>query len=875
VTQLRSTIIAVLTSSCLLTTHPTLAAPSPREQILFDDNWRFTHDDPAGTGDQLNYTNVEKWVTATGAELTTNSPTARPDGNLGSDVSYTQPGFDDSSWRQLNLPHDWAIEGPFRQEYDGATGKLKYWGPVWYRKHFFIPSADSGRKLFLDLDGAMSYSEVWLNGQFVGGWPYGYSSFELDLTPFVKPGADNVLAVRLDSPSESSRWYPGAGIYRNVWLVKTAPLHVEHWGTFITTPQVDPAAATVRIQTRVDNETGDAAAVSVKNEIFELRANGAKGRSVASLATDGVPIGPHETGSCTAQIVLNNPRLWSVTDPCRYVAVTSLEQNGRLIDRVETPFGIRTIQFTVDNGFLLNGRRVRLNGVCLHHDLGALGAAVNARALERQLQLLRDMGCNAIRTSHNPPAPELLDLCDRLGFVVMDESFDCWARKKRPGDYHLAFPDWHEKDLRALVRRDHNHPCVVLWSIGNEVPEQRQSDGWKLGAQLAALVRQEDSTRPVTAALHVIESGTNGFQNVVDVFGYNYKPFGYAAFRTNNPAKPLFGSETSSCISSRGEYFFPLSDDKKQGSVDFQVTSYDVAAPPWAMPPDAEFKGQDDNPFVAGEFVWTGFDYLGEPTPYDRASTNRLVFTEPATQARADDELKASGKIEVPSRSSYFGIIDLCGFKKDRFYLYQARWRPDLPMAHILPHWNWPERIGQVTPVQVYTSGDEAELFLNGRSLGRKKLGPREYRLRWDQVVYEPGTLEVVAYKNGRRWATDAVRTAGSPAKIELKADRAQIRADGKDLSFVTVTVEDQSGSMAPRARNSVRFSIDGPGEIVATDNGDATSHVSFSSTEREAFNGLCLVIVRAKQAAPGRITLHAQSDGLKDATVTLRSVNR
>ncbi|HTS16121.1 MAG TPA: beta-galactosidase GalB [Verrucomicrobiae bacterium] len=874
-TRLRLTILAALIPFWLLAPHTTSATPSPRERIPFDDNWRFIRDDPAGIVDELNYTNVEKWVNVTGADLTTSSPTIKPEGNPGSDVSYVQPSFDDSMWRQLDLPHDWAIEGPFRQEYDGSTGKLRYWGPVWYRKHFVIPPEDAGKKLFLDLDGAMSYSEVWLNGRFVGGWPYGYSSFELDLTPFIKPGADNVIAIRLDSPPESSRWYPGAGIYRNVWLVETAPVHLSHWGTFVTTPEVDSSLATVRIKTRVDNETGDDAGVTVKNEIFELKPNGDKGRRVNSLTTNSLQISPHRTVSNEVQVVIRNPRLWSVAEPQRYVVVSSLVRDGRLVDRVETPFGIRTIQFTINNGFLLNGQRLRINGVCLHHDLGALGAAVNTRALERHLELLREMGCNAIRTSHNPPAPELLDLCDRMGFIVMDEAFDCWERQKRPGDYHLVFDNWHEKDLRALIHRDRNHPCVVLWSIGNEIYEQYQHDGWKLAAQLAALVHEEDSTRPVTAALHTIAASTNGFQRVVDVFGYNYKPFGYAEFRTNNPGLPLFGSETSSCISSRGEYFFPVTDDKKQGCADFQVTSYDVSAPPWAMPPDAEFKGQDENPFVAGEFVWTGFDYLGEPTPYDRASTNQLVFTQPGAQEQMDDELRASGKIEVPSRSSYFGILDLCGFKKDRFYLYQARWRPDLPMAHILPHWNWPERVGQITPVQVYTSGDEAELFLNGKSLGRKKMEPHEYRLRWDQVVYEPGTLRAVAYKNGRRWAVDTVRTAGPPAKLTLSADRAKFRADGKDLAFLTVTVEDKDGLMAPRAKNLIRFSVEGPGEIVATDNGDATSHVSFQSKEREAFNGLCLVIVRAKAGTPGRITLHAESNGLRESAIALHSVNR
>jgi len=851
------------------------ATPPPRERISFNDNWCFAKDDPADAGDRLNYTNVANWIKATGAEFTTNPTTTKPEGNPGADVSCTQPGFDDRGWRPLDLPHDWAVEGPFQQEYDSATGKLKYWGAAWYRKHFDVPAVDSGKKISLDIDGAMSCAEVWLNGRFVGGWPYGYASFELDLTPFIKFGGENVLAIRLDSPPKSSRWYPGAGLYRNVWLVKTGPVHVSHWGTFITTPAAGKAAATVKIQVSVDNETDSNSIVSVKNEIYEPGANVGKGKPVASLTIDGLEIAAHKTGLSEAQIALKKPRLWSTKKPRCYVAVTSVEQNGRLLDRYETPFGIRTIQFTVDNGFLLNGKRVPLNGVCDHHDLGALGAALNIRALERQLQLLREMGGNAIRTSHNPPAPELLELCDRMGFVVMDEAFDCWARQKRSGDYHLLFPDWHEKDLRAQIRRDRNHPCVVLWSIGNEIYEQNATNGWELGAQLAAIVHREDATRPVTAALHTIAASTNGFQKVVDVFGYNYKPFGYAEFRTNNPTVPLIGSETASCVSSRGEYFFPISTNKKQGRADFQVTSYDLAAPTWATPPDDEFRGQDENRFVAGEFVWTGFDYLGEPTPYDNDTTNRLIFTDPAVQAQWDQVLKEGGKIKVPSRSSYFGIFDLAGFKKDRFYLYQSRWRPDFPMAHILPHWNWPERVGQVTPVQVYTSGDEAELFLNGKSLGRKTKGQYEYRLRWDDVVYEPGKLKVVAWKNGKKWATDVVKTTDPAVKLALQADRARIHADGKDLSFVTLTVEDKNGLKVPRSKNHIRFAIEGPGEIVATDNGDATSYVSFQSKERDAFNGLCLVIVRAKAGEPGKITLTAQSEGLKGAAITIRSAGR
>jgi beta-galactosidase len=848
---------------------------SPRERILLNAGWRFTRDDPAGVGERLRYANIKDWVLPTAAELAKGAvpaAKARPAGNPGGDIPYAQSDFDDSQWRRLNLPHDWGIEGPFKQEYPGETGKLPWWGVGWYRKHLAIPAADAGRRIYLDVDGAMSYATVWLNGQFVGGWPYGYASWRVDLTPLVKAGADNVLAIRLDNPKDSSRWYPGGGIYRNVWLVKTAPVHIAHWGTYVTTPEVSAQSATVKIQVSLENDAEADAAVTVKNEIFELKADGRQGKSVAALATAGVKIAAHQSFPTEGQIILPRPRLWSIERPQRYVVETSIEQDGKGVDHYETPVGIRTIQFTADNGFLLNGKRVPLNGVCDHHDLGALGAAISTRALERQVEVLKQMGGNAIRTSHNPPAPELLEVCDRLGMVVMDEAFDCWKAGKKRNDYHLLFSDWHDPDLRALVRRDRNHPCVILWSIGNEVPDQGTPAGPQLAAELRGIVRSEDTTRPVTSAYDHINSGYNDMRKGVDVFGYNYKPFEYAKFRAANPTQPLLSSETASCISSRGEYFFPVSDNQAGGKADFQMSSYDLYAPPWATTPDAEFRGQDKNPFVAGEFVWTGFDYLGEPTPYNGDMSTLPNLTDPAFKARLKQELDELGKIKVPSRSSYFGIIDLAGFPKDRYYLYQSRWRPDFPMAHVLPHWTWPDRVGQITPVHVYTSGDAAELFLNGKSLGLKKKGQFEYRLRWDDVVYEPGELKVVAYKNGKKWATDTARTASAAAKLMLQPDRDRITADGQDLSFVAVTVADKSGRLVPRGNNHLQFSIEGPADIVAVDNGDATSFEPFQATQRNAYNGLALVIVRSHAGAPGTIVLKAVSPGLASAEVTIKS---
>jgi len=849
---------------------------SVRERISLDADWRFLREDPVTDSNLLNYASVKPWVMATGVEFAKGAVEAarvRPAGNPGGgSIALAETGFDDSQWRLLNLPHDWGIEGPFKQEYPGDTGKLPWWGVGWYRKHLAIPTIDEGKKIYLDVDGAMAYATVWLNGHCVGGWPYGYASWRVDLTPYIQFGEDNVVAIRLDNPPASSRWYPGGGIYRNVWLVKTSPVHLAHWGTYVTTPAVTDQTATVQVQATVDNDTDVDAKVVVNEEIFELKADGSRGKSVASLVNAHLTVPPLQSAPLTGQLMVDHPKLWDLAKPQRYVLITTVLQSAQAMDQYETPFGIRTIEFTVTNGFLLNGRRVPIQGVCDHHDLGALGSAINTRALERQVEILKAMGCNAIRTSHNPPAPELLDICDRLGVMVMDEAFDCWQAGKNKNDYHVLYADWHENDLRTLVRRDRNHPCVILWSSGNEVPDQDKPDGPALAKENAAIIHSEDPTRPVTAAVSSFKAGFSGFENSFDVFGWNYHPTGYGEFREKNPALPLFGSETASCISSRGEYFFPVSTNKADGKADFQMSSYDLYAPRWATIPDTEFAGQEKNPFVAGEFVWTGFDYLGEPTPYNKDTSNLLNFTDAAGKAREQKELDELGKIQVPSRSSYFGIIDLAGFKKDRYYLYQAHWRPDFKLAHILPHWNWPERAGMVTPVHVYTSGDSAELFLNGKSLGRKTKGPFEYRLHWDDVVYEPGVLKVVAYKNGHKWATDVMKTTGPASQLTLQADRAKIAADGADLSYVTVTVADAQGLLVPRSNNHIKFTVDGPGEIVATDNGDATSFESFQAPEHTAFNGLALVIVRAKAGQPGVIKLTAEAEGLAAAAIAIKS---
>lgn len=849
-----STLIRIFSAGLLFALSALGTADGIRERASFNDGWRFAKGDPADVGDSLSYEKLKPW-------LLRPSQADAPNGG-----AFAQPEFDDHIWRQIRLPHDWGIEGPFDQSNPGETGKLPWWGVAWYRKHVVAPRGDAGKKIFLDIDGAMSFSSVWLNGKFVGGRPYGYSSFQVDLTPQWKPGQENVVAIRLDNPKDSSRWYPGGGIYRNVWLVKTRPVHVGHWGVSITTPRVSEQSADVELNVEIANEADGDSAVSASTDIFDGRLK------IGSMSPAWGEVPKRGKVKLFQAARISYPRLWSPASPRLYRAVTTLKKGGETVDVVETSFGVRSLVFDPKQGLLLNGKKTFLKGVCNHHDLGALGTAFNLRAAERQLQILKSMGFNALRTSHNPPAPELLDLCDRIGIFVMDEFTDTWTRPKRPNGYAKLFADWHDADLRGLVDRDRNHPCVAMWSIGNEVPEQGAPSGKDLARKLAAIVHEEDLTRPVTSGNDNVNAGFNGFQKAEDVFGYNYKPWNYRKFIEANPNIPLFGSETASTISSRGEYFFPAIGPNAVHEADIQISSYDLAFPGWATTPDTEFTGQDQNPTVFGEFVWTGFDYLGEPTPYYGDAKKVPTFTDPDRRAEAEEEFKARGRVTVPSRSSYFGIIDLAGFPKDRFYLYQARWRPDFPMAHILPHWNWPDRLGQVTPVFLYTSGDEAELFLNGKSLGRKKRGPLQYRLQWDDVVYQPGELRAVAYKDGRPWATDVVKTTGLPARLSLKADRAQLKADGEDLCFVTVSVRDSKGLTVPRSKNRITFEISGPGEIVATDNGDATDLEPFQAKNKRAFNGLCLVIVRTKKGEPGSIMLTAQASGLAPSELQVDS---
>ena len=792
----------------------------------------------------------------------------QPDGTRKEEPSGLEAAsFNDAAWQQLKLPHDWAITGPFRIELDGSTGKLPWKAIGWYRKHFTVPATDAGKQIFIDFDGAMANAKIWLNGKYVGEWPYGYSSFRMDLTPFIQPGKENILAVRLDTENWDSRWYPGAGIYRHVWLVKTNAVHVDHWGTYIITPQITDKNAEVNIAVTVSNQSNKTVNAIVRTALFELDADNKPTTKVAVMKESVIDINAGEKKVAESHASVVNPKHWDIDNPNRYVAQTTITVNGKIIDTYYTPFGIRTLEFTARNGFLLNHKRVEIKGTCNHHDLGALGAAFNLSALTRQLKLLKEMGCNSLRTSHNPPAPELLELADKMGFLVWDEAFDAWKRGKRKNDYNKLFDQWHEKDLTAMVHRDRNHPSVFIWSIGNEVMEQQNVE---LTKHLVDIVHREDSTRPVSNGYNDPNGGRNsGAAVALDIMGVNYffdqQPKWDADPRYAN--KPTIGSETSSCVTSRGEYFFGPNEYQN-----WQISSYDYAKPGWGCSPDEQFRTNAKYPHLLGEYVWTGFDYLGEPTPYNSDETNLLNFrTDSSKTEELEKQLELIRKKNPPSRSSYFGIIDLAGFPKDRFYSYQSHWRPDFPVAHIFPHWNWPGRIDSITPVHVYTSGDEAELFLNGKSLGRKsKTEGKDFRLVWNDVKYTPGELKVVCYKNGKQWATDVVKTTGEMAKLTLSSDRSVINAAEDELCFITLKVTDKNGLMVPRSNPLIHFSVEGAAEIVATDNGDATSFVPFYSHDRPAFNGMALVIIKARKGMKGKVVIKASSEQLATGQTTI-----
>ena len=684
----------------------------------------------------------------------------------------------------------------------------------------------------------MSRPIIYVNGKEVGRWAYGYTPFYIDVTPYLKEG-DNCLAVRLENLPESSRWYPGAGLYRPVRLVLTGDMAVRTWGTRITTPVVTPDNALVQIDAEIENASGHD--LDISTVIYDATGNPVVRSDAQELFFDG---------TTSARLTIKTPRLWSPESPSLYTAVVSVKENGELLDEYATRFGVRSIEISPEKGFVLNGVPRKFKGVCLHHDLGPLGAAVNKAALRRQLLIMKEMGCDAIRTAHNIPASWQMELCDEMGLMVMAESFDEWAVAKCKNGYNLFFDEWAEKDLVSLIRCNRNHPSIVMWSIGNEVNEQSRTGGGKVAKFLQDICHREDPTRPVTVGMdrpdHAMK---NQFAAVLDVPGLNYRLHRYEESYKRMPQRMILGSETASTISSRGVYKFPVEQTKGAMYEDAQCCSYDMGACPWSNLPDDDWAFQDDKSWVIGEFVWTGFDYLGEPTPYDDV---------------------------WPSRSSYFGICDLAGLPKDRYYLYRSRWNTDSPTLHILPHWNWEGREGEVTPVYCYTSYPSAELFVNGKSQGKRTKDASRpydrYRLRWNDVVYEPGVVKVVAYdETGNAVAETEMRTAGRPHHLVLTSDRRELAANGKDLAFVTVQAVDKDGNPCPLADNALRFDVVGAGEYRAACNGDATSTELFHLPTMKLFNGQLVVIVRTHEQ-PGEINLTVSGKGLKTAKLTFQS---
>ncbi len=904
-------------------------------------------------------------------------------------ATAAQMDFDDSGWQPVRLPHDWAIAGPFNPEEHGYAGKLPWKGVGWYRKVFSMPASEKGSRVYLDFDGVMAFPEVYINGQLAGQWDYGYMSFRVDATPYIRFGRENVVAVKADTRNQGTRWYPGAGIYRKVTMVVCRPVHLGHWATYVTTPEVTDQRATVVIRTAVENHLDADTPASVRFVLTDPA-----GHIVAEAGQDlNLPAG--ESKDMQQSITLSHPIRWDIAAPNLYTLGVSVQAGDTLLDAETTSFGIRTFSFTADDGFHLNGRRVPLYGVNLHHDHGPLGAAFYPRAMERQLEIMKDMGVNSIRTSHNPPAPELLALCDRMGLVVWNEAFDKWDDKAGRINGQPPLEEYGHRQIRNFVRRDRNHPCIVVWSIGNEIsnqPHDREGKSPERVAMMRDFVLKYDNTRPVGIGCHIPQTANEPILDSLDLTGWNYLRR-YSIFRERYPDKPIIYSESASALSTRGFYALPLP-TVKTDYADRKVNSYDFNAAAWSDIPDVEFALMEQDRFVAGEMVWTGFDYLGEPTPFDQEA-----------------------------RSSYFGIVDLCGIPKDRFYLYRSYWRPEETTVHILPHWNWPQRVGQPVPVFVYTNGDSAELFLNGQSLGRRIKGqrpakpadladgkavaasseeyqkantaahafdgqsetrwcaasgetgqwlqadlgerlpircialefereekyygyeihisdeaadwtllvaksssdqprwggPREifhsteaaaryvrivftelrddcwasvrrfgiyserfesdyydptydYRLRWNEVVYEPGELKAVAYKNGQVIGQAVMRTAGAPAQIRLTPDRAALSASGEDLSYILVEALDKNGTLCPLADDLVRFEIEGPGEIAGVGNGDPMSFEPFQADSRKLFYGKAMLIVRTKEGKTGTIRVTATADGLKDGRAEMKT---
>jgi beta-galactosidase len=763
--------------------------------------------------------------------------------------NYSQPAADDAAWRVLDLPHDWSIEGSFSKDHPATySGGALPGGIGWYRKTFTLPATDKNKKIYISFDGIYCNSEVWINGHYLGKRPNGYISFQYDCTPYLYFDQPNSIAVKVDNSLQpNSRWYSGSGIYRHVWLTTLSNEHIDHWGTFARSKNITAASSDIQIETKVRNEALQSRKLQLLTIIYDRNNKKIAEDKKEFTALHGVAVPVEQTLS------IDNPQLWSVNDPYCYTIESVLLDGDTELDKYRTTHGIRSFYMDKETGFFLNGEPLKIRGVCNHHDLGALGAAVNTRAIERQLEILKAMGCNGIRTSHNPPAPELLELCDKMGFIVMDETFDMWRKSKTQYDYSLYWDEHHQRDLRDHILRDRNHPSIFFWSIGNEIVEQwGDSTGMAIALELSGIVRSIDSTRIVVAANNEAGRHNNLIRSgMSDVVGYNYNHGQWKHFHRQWPGKKLIITESTSALATRGHYDkipfdtirrWPQRWDKPLvgGNADHTVSAYDHVSAPWGTTHEESLNLLENNTFISGMYIWTGFDYLGEPTPY--------VW---------------------PSRSSYFGIIDLAGFPKDVYYLYQSLWT-DKPVLHIYPHWNW-KRGDIVDVVAYYNQADEVELFLNGKSLGVQSKENEKQHVKW-RVPFIAGTVKAVSRKSRRTILTKEISTASTPASLQLTADRPRIAADGTDLSFVTVKLFDKKGILIPDAKNSVQFSITGPGFIAGVDNGDPVSHEPFKASQRKLMAGMALVIVQSS-GKPGAITLTARVEGLPEAKVIVEAI--
>lgn len=781
--------------------------------------------------------------------------------------------FDDSKWQSVTVPHDWAIYGPFDKSNDihrmaivqdgqttaiehyGRTGGLPFTGAGWYRNTFSVPDFSADKRVKIQFDGAMSQSRVYVNGKEVGFWPNGYNTFYYDITDYINPnGQNNTLAVRLENNEEQSRWYPGAGLYRNVHLITTNKTHIPVWGTYVTTPVVEKGFARVNVRTKVDNASSGT--LKLVTEI--------KDRTSKTITTVENNLSKYDSNEFSQSLIVENPQLWSVKQPNLYTVVSKLYENDKLIDEYTTPFGIRTIEIKPNDGFYLNGEKIKFQGVCLHHDLGPLGGAVNEAAIRRQIRTMQDMGVNAIRTSHNMPAPEYVRIADEMGMMLMVETFDEWAIPKVKNGYNRYFNEWAEKDITNVLHHFRNNPSVVMWCIGNEVEEQSNRQGTKVARFLQDICHREDPTRPVTNGMDRPDNVfSNNMAAIMEVPGFNYRPFRYQEAYERLPQQIILGSETASTLSSRGVYKFPVQRRSMALYDDHQASSYDVEHAAWSNLPEDDFIQHEDLPYAIGEFIWTGIDYLGEPTPYYS---------------------------NWPSHSSLFGAVDLAGIPKDRFYLYRSHWNKDEETLHILPHWNWSGREGEVTPIFVYTNHPSAELFINGKSQGKRTKDlsvpldgsyteeaqksferQKRYRLMWMDTKYEPGTVKVVAYDdNGKAVAEKEIRTAGKPHRIVLEADRSSINADGEDISFVNVRLVDKDGNFCPTDEREISFTVKGAGKFKAVANGNPASLESFQAPKMKLFSGQLTALVQAAEK-PGTIVLEAKANGVRSSKIEIQ----